>query len=81
MSRKFSFAAACAAVIIASLGTASAHARTTWNAEYSGHPYVNHSGYRDSRGHYASPADFTRSVEGTPCGIECTKQHEQGGGR
>jgi hypothetical protein len=77
MSRKLSFVAACAAAIIASLGTATAHARTIWNAEYSGRPYVNYSGYQDSLRHYASPADFTRSVEGTPCGIECTKQHEQ----
>jgi hypothetical protein len=77
MNRKLSFAAACAAAIIASLGTATAHARTTWNAEYSGRPYVNYSGYQDSHGNYASPADLTRSVEGTPCGVECTKQHEQ----
>jgi hypothetical protein len=31
------------------------------------------SGYRDAAGNYRSLADYTRDVEGIPCGIECTR--------
>jgi hypothetical protein len=29
--------------------------------------------YEGPRGHYRSEAAFSRSVEGTPCGINCTR--------
>lgn len=40
---------------------------------YQGGPGWSGSGYRDSNGNYRSLADYTRDVEGTPCGINCTR--------
>jgi|GEM_PF-2979316 hypothetical protein len=31
--------------------------------------------YQGPHGHYASQTDFIRSLNGTPCGIECTQKH------
>jgi hypothetical protein len=62
-----------AASTLASLCTANVYAKPEhWYAQRS---QVDYSGYTDARGQYANLADLTRSVEGTPCGIECTQSH------
>ncbi len=30
--------------------------------------------YKGPHGHYASQTDFIRSLNGTPCGVECTRR-------
>jgi hypothetical protein len=32
--------------------------------------------YQEPDGSYANLSDFTRSINGTPCGIECTRRSE-----
>jgi hypothetical protein len=33
--------------------------------------------YQGPRGHYDSLSDYTRSVGGTPCGMNCTRREQQ----
>jgi hypothetical protein len=33
--------------------------------------------YQGPRGNYGSEADFTRDVDGTPCGIQCTQRAQK----
>lgn len=36
-------------------------------------PQPQYNQYQQADGGYASLADYTRSIEGTPCGMECTR--------
>jgi len=69
----FKLALAATAFLPVSVANATAGQRQ-WYAES---PHVNYSGYVDPNGQYDSLADLTRAINGTPCGIECTEQHER----
>ncbi|WP_297294964.1 hypothetical protein [uncultured Methylovirgula sp.] len=68
---KLAFAAA--AFLPVAITSANAGQRQ-WYAES---PQVNYSGYTDPDGRYDSLSDLTRAINGTPCGIECTQEHEK----
>jgi hypothetical protein len=61
--------AACAPVSAAGLiGGAASPAVRDWNANAL-------NAYEAPGGGYDSLADFTRDIEGTPCGVTCTQAH------
>jgi hypothetical protein len=62
MNAKLIFAAALS---VAAILPAAAQAHYYYNGYYS--PYVG------PHGHYRSYAAFNRSIQGTPCGQECTR--------
>jgi hypothetical protein len=62
-----------AASTLTSLCAANAYAKP--EHQYGRHSPVHYCGYKDPHGQYASLSDMIRSVEGTPCGIECTQSH------
>jgi hypothetical protein len=68
---KLAFATLAFASICASNANAREEQPSRENAQ------VDYSGYQGPHGHYADLADFTRSINGTPCGIECTRSHEE----
>jgi hypothetical protein len=72
-----------AGAALATLGTATvvqsmAQSRpvvgTDLYAVYGDRPY---SGYQAPDGSYYSLSDYTRSVEGTPCGTNCTRRAQE----
>jgi hypothetical protein len=75
MTHSSSLKAAFVAAAVASIYASGANARKEHSNPQN--TQDNYSGYESPRGYYANPADFIRSVEGTPCGIECTQQHEK----
>jgi hypothetical protein len=69
------FKLATAAAVLLPLGVASADARQAeWHQLGA---QMDFSGYIGPHGHYADLSDFTRAIQGTPCGIECTERHER----
>jgi hypothetical protein len=70
-SLKLTFAAAA----LLSLCASGAYARQ--GVSYHQVPQFNYSGYVGPHGHFSSLSDFTRSINGTPCGEECTARHER----
>jgi len=58
-------------------GAATAHAAQVYYAQpYQRSLFSNQPDqYQGPHGHYASQTDFIRSLNGTPCGIECAQEH------
>jgi hypothetical protein len=69
------FKLAIAAAALLPLGVSAADARQAAWHQLAGQ--ADYSGYIGPDGHYADLSDFTRAIQGTPCGIECTERHER----
>jgi hypothetical protein len=78
MSRTSFITTVCVATLLAPLFVTNASAKPQhWSAEYYGHAATDYSGYQAPNGQYYNYSDFTNAIEGTPCGIECAKEHER----
>jgi hypothetical protein len=72
MKTLLKFALVAAAGLLATTATAPAMAQSP-NAP----PMMTYGPYQWPGGHYESLAAYTRSVEGTPCGMNCTRDAQQ----
>jgi hypothetical protein len=74
MNSKFLVLLATASLLVAASATPSAaHWRALRCRIVSSGVVVQTSGYQEPDGTYESYSDFIRDVNGTPCGIECTR--------